>query len=363
MARRRRCCSTRAMRPSPTGASTARRCGPFSTAATGAQGGAPPASLRGRALPTATSRRSARRRLPGSATLYRHGDRPVDPDRARKRRAGLTNGSTRFRAAGSAPRVGAPLRARLNAWRGTALGVLRDVDPALPPELRDRAADVWEPLLAIADLVGRRLAVAGSWSGDGPVRAGVGGRRHRLDSPVGGCPSGFHRKRPSGPRSWFTGSWASRTAPGQTGAGGRPITQARVARLLRPFGIYPLKLCVSGREPPTVTPSGCSTTPGRGICPGCKHRRSSFLSGWGVSAGSAPQFGSTCRTAPRTCDTVSPVNSRCPVSISKSTTPNDQMSPRLSTVLPLACSGDIYAAVPMITPICVAAASPITLRG
>ena len=30
--------------------------------------------------------------------------------------------------------------------------------------------------------------------------------------------------------------------PWADGAGGRPITQARVARLLRPFGIHPLKL-------------------------------------------------------------------------------------------------------------------------
>ena len=32
------------------------------------------------------------------------------------------------------------------------------------------------------------------------------------------------------------------------------------------------------------------------------------------------------------------------------------MSDRLSTGFPRACSGDMYAAVPMITPICVAAA-------
>ena len=35
---------------------------------------------------------------------------------------------------------------------------------------------------------------------------------------------------------------------------------------------------------------------------------------------------------------------------------NDQMSARLSTGLPRACSGDMYAAVPIMTPICVAAA-------
>ena len=42
--------------------------------------------------------------------------------------------------------------------------------------------------------------------------------------------------------------------------------------------------------------------------------------------------------------TVSPVNRRVPVSISKRTTPKDQMSARLSTGLPRACSGLMYAA-------------------
>ena len=31
---------------------------------------------------------------------------------------------------------------------------LREADPVVPPELHDRAADNWRPLLAIADLVG-----------------------------------------------------------------------------------------------------------------------------------------------------------------------------------------------------------------
>ncbi len=45
-----------------------------------------------------------------------------------------------------------------------------------------------------------------------------------------------------------------------------------------------------------------------------------------------------------------------PVSISTSTTPNAQMSARRSTGLPLACSGDMYAAVPRMTPCIVATA-------
>ena len=51
----------------------------------------------------------------------------------------------------------------------------------------------------------------------------------------------------------------------------------------------------------------------------------------------------------------SPANARLAVSISYSTHPNAQMSARLSTALPRACSGDMYAAVPRIIPACVIA--------
>ncbi len=54
------------------------------------------------------------------------------------------------------------------------------------------------------------------------------------------------------------------------------------------------------------------------------------------------------------CETVSPSYSLFPVSISHRTTPNDQISARLSTGFPLACSGLMYPAVPMIIPACVA---------
>ena len=53
-------------------------------------------------------------------------------------------------------------------------------------------------------------------------------------------------------------------------------------------------------------------------------------------------------------ETVSPANGCLPVSISYSTTPKAQMSARLSTTAPRACSGAMYAAVPRITPACVA---------
>jgi putative DNA primase/helicase len=47
-----------------------------------------------------------------------------------------------------------PIREALARWSQTAIPVLRDARPELPDVLGDRAADVWEPLLAIADLAG-----------------------------------------------------------------------------------------------------------------------------------------------------------------------------------------------------------------
>jgi hypothetical protein len=55
----------------------------------------------------------------------------------------------------------APIRDALDRWAGGACDVLLAADPLLPGELDDRAAEAWEPLLAIADLAG------GEW----PARA------------------------------------------------------------------------------------------------------------------------------------------------------------------------------------------------
>jgi hypothetical protein len=47
-----------------------------------------------------------------------------------------------------------PLRVSLEQWASSAVDVLREVEPDLPEELHDRAQDIWEPLLAVADLAG-----------------------------------------------------------------------------------------------------------------------------------------------------------------------------------------------------------------
>lgn len=70
-----------------------------------------------------------------------------------------------------------PLRAELGAWIETGLDGLRDAEPETP--LTDRAADLWEPLLAVADLAG----------GDWPNRARTAAytlTRHSADDDATG---------------------------------------------------------------------------------------------------------------------------------------------------------------------------------
>lgn len=68
------------------------------------------------------------------------------------------------------------LRADLATWGAAAVEHLQDADPGLPDELSDRAADSWEPLLAIADLAGhgwdeRARRAALSLSATGPAES------------------------------------------------------------------------------------------------------------------------------------------------------------------------------------------------
>jgi hypothetical protein len=69
--------------------------------------------------------------------------------RMKRRRHGENVERLRYRIAAAETE---PLRAELAAWAASTIDHLRDAVPELPDELGDRAADAWEPLLAIADL-------------------------------------------------------------------------------------------------------------------------------------------------------------------------------------------------------------------
>ena len=81
-----------------------------------------------------------------------------------------------------------------------------------------------------------------------------------------------------------------------------------------------------------------------------RQRRSTKRMFGGVVAGNACQSGSPFKIAASVSVTVSPSKTLFPVRHSYRMQPNAQMSARLSTALPLACSGLMYAAVPRITP-------------
>jgi Protein of unknown function (DUF3631) len=54
---------------------------------------------------------------------------------------------------------GNKLRARLSVWAANMIGDVINTWPSMPAEIQDRDADVWEPLLAVADIAG------GDWPG------------------------------------------------------------------------------------------------------------------------------------------------------------------------------------------------------
>ena len=112
------------------------------------------------------------------------------------------------------------------------------------------------------------------------------------------------------------------------------------------------------RRLPAGTPAGgaaiASSSSRRASAMSCRRRLRILLQaageqaadGFGVEGGSASHAGSRSRTRASVSASESPRKQARPVSISNSTQPNAQMSVRRSTLRPLACSGDMYAAVP-----------------
>ncbi len=70
-----------------------------------------------------------------------------------------------------------------------------------------------------------------------------------------------------------------------------------------------------------------------------RQRSRSIRTARGVAGGSTPKSIGWRSTAAIVSEMSSPLNKRCPVSISTQTTPNAQTSARRSTALPRACSG------------------------
>jgi hypothetical protein len=148
-----------------------------------------------------------------------------------------------------------PIRGWLETWTATNLDALRQARPLIPETLNDRAADGWEPLLAIADLAG----------GDWPAQARAAAVALHCDQTVqeetvavsllGAILDVFEEKavdkistaellaalvdRDDGPwAEWWGGDLARENNRGPA---------AKFARLLKPFGISSQTIRLDGQ--------------------------------------------------------------------------------------------------------------------
>jgi Protein of unknown function (DUF3631) len=143
------------------------------------------------------------------------------------------------------------LREALAEWASAAAEVLSAAEPAFPEELSDRQWDLWEPLFAIADLTGssseaRKAAVA--------LHAGA-----YNDTSAGLLALEHSRAMFNGHEAMSTKSILEEFVAREDGpwapwwghdveAGHYRGPAARLARLLRPFGIEPKQLWIDGRN-------------------------------------------------------------------------------------------------------------------
>jgi putative DNA primase/helicase len=122
------------------------------------------------------------------------------------------------------------------------LGTLRQAAPASPEVLNDRAADNWEALFSIADLAGgdwpdSARAAAKSLSGDD----GDDSLSIRLLTDIRDLFKQHGKEDRIGSTELCEKLCALELAPWSTLARGKPLTPARLARMLKSFEVYPRK--------------------------------------------------------------------------------------------------------------------------
>ena len=151
----------------------------------------------------------------------------------------------RFHARKAAP-SGDELHDALAAALEPLLDQLRDAEPPLPDELSDRAQDVWEPLLAIADLAG------GPWPDRARTAAvRLSGRLEPDEATLGVRLLGDVREAFGGEdrlksAALLTALHAVEEAPwGEYH--GKPLSAQKLAKLLRPFEIKPTTIWLEGK--------------------------------------------------------------------------------------------------------------------
>ncbi len=142
-----------------------------------------------------------------------------------------------------------PLTDSLRAWAEAASPILRTANPELPDELSDRAADGWEPLLAIADLAGEEWA---TWARQAAVILSAPGDEDEL--ALGPLLLAGIRRAVDGRQAISTADLllsinADEELPFGAWNEGRGVEARRLARLLKPYGIKPKSIRMGDGTP------------------------------------------------------------------------------------------------------------------
>jgi len=158
----------------------------------------------------------------------------------------------------------AQLRRQCLRWANDNAAVLAQVTPALPA-LNDRAMDLWEPLLAVAE------RAAGEWPEHARKAAlalsgnGMAGEDSQGVELLGDARKVFDADKAAEmpTKVFITALCADEERPWAAYAKGEPITDRQLAKLLRPFGIVSV----------TVHPPNAPDAKG--------YRRADFEEAWG----------------------------------------------------------------------------------
>jgi putative DNA primase/helicase len=132
-----------------------------------------------------------------------------------------------------------PIKRRLARWVNDHEQELRDADPAVPAEVHGRSADNWRPLFAVADIAGadwpekaRRIAVKLSASAEDDTWGIL------LLEDLGKLYAERNADRMAS-KDICSALAEVEERPWPEICRGNPITQSRLASLLKPFGIVP----------------------------------------------------------------------------------------------------------------------------
>lgn len=152
------------------------------------------------------------------------------------------------------------LRARWEAFAKLHTEGLADAEPQLPEELSDRAQEIWEPLLAIADIAGQewgdraRAAAKELFATRGEYESSIGRRlladiRTVFNDPVRDDPVDDVKGQAIASGDLASALAAIEGAPwAEWGKDDKAISATKVARMLRPFDIRPGQHKIGGQK-------------------------------------------------------------------------------------------------------------------